>query len=243
MELTRLQKILLAILAGMLVVFSGLMAFFRTHPGVLFEEALLKIEERDGQVLYIGRAHGDPVRIAVTWVSNFQTNVEFTIGERFHDVCEVVYPTEPIVSEDFGGVTVDGILVRKNGETIFEGGYDRENGYWFDQDGNWGPMFGIGFSGSDPWQGFEVTERLAARFAFGPETSAHGHPGLFSLAVFLTAVLALEIVFYETLFRWRHWGARDPEPSEGYLVLERAGWVVFTGAVAVAYIVALVEIY
>lgn len=240
--MTRFQKILLAVLAGMLVVFSGLMAFFRLHPGVLFEESLLKIQEGEGRVLYSGRAHGDPVAIAVTWPTNFQTDVEFTIGERFHDLCEVVYPTEPIKSEDFGGVTVDGILVRKNGETLFEGGYDRESGYWFNKDGSLGPMFSIGFSGSDPWQGFEVTERLAAQFAFEPETSAHGDPALFALAVFLTALTAVRIVFWEGFFRFEHRWARDPEPSEGYAVLEQIGWVVLTAVTAGFYIASLVSI-
>ena len=56
MELTRFQKILLAVLAAILVLFSVLMALFRTHPGVLFEESLLKIEERDGQTVYSGTA-------------------------------------------------------------------------------------------------------------------------------------------------------------------------------------------
>ena len=34
MELTRFQKIMLAVLAGMLALFSVLMAVFRAHPGV-----------------------------------------------------------------------------------------------------------------------------------------------------------------------------------------------------------------
>ena len=245
MELTGFQKIMLAVLAGMLVLSGGLMAVFRTHPGVLFEEGLLKVTEQDGQIIYSGKAHGEPVRIAVSCPGNFEWDVEFAVGDRIHDVCRAVYPTEQIQTER--GESVGGLLVTKNGETLFEGGYDPEDEFgWYGKNGEWTPPAGLGFRGyvnSDPWYGYETTAAGVVRFAFGPETSAHGDPALFGMAVFLTALLALEIVFHKTLFRWRHWAARDPEPSEGWLVLERAGWVVAAAVIAVVYIAALTEIY
>lgn len=240
MELTRFQKILLAVLAGMAVFFGILMAVFRTHPGVLFEESLLKIEEREGETVYSGRAHGTPVTIAVTCPTNFEWDVEFTIGTEIHDICRVVYPTEPIRTEH--GDSVGGILVTKNGETLFEGGYDPESGYWYDADGSWTSMLDIRGYGSDPWQGYETTAVTAVRFAFGPETSARGAPALFGLAVFLTAFVMVYVLFWRTFFRWRHWAARDPEPSEGYLYFEQIGWVVLTVVIAIVYVIALSEI-
>ena len=240
MVLTWFQKILLAVLAGMLVFFGVLMAVFRTHPGVLFEEGLLKITEQDGRTVYSGRAHGTPVTIAVTFSTNFERDVEFTIGDRFHDVCQVVYPTKQLRTEY--GDSVGGILVTKNGEPLFEGGYDPESGYWYDADGTWNHMFDIRGYGDDPWQGYETTEDMAVRFAFGPESAARGDPALFALAVFLTALSAVQIVFYRQLFRWRHWAARDPEPSEGYLYLEQIGWVVLLCVTAYFYIAAMVNI-
>lgn len=241
MELTRYQKILLAVLAGMLVFFGILLAVFRTHPGVTFEEGLLKITERDGRIVYSGRVRGEPVDIAVTCPTNFETDVEFTIGDRFHDVCQVVYPTERVRTED--GDPVGGILVTKNGETLFEGGYDPESGRWYDADGAFDPMFRVRAYGNDPWSSYETTEEMAVRFAFGPETAAHGHPALFGLAVFLSALLVLDIFFHKEFFRWKHWGARDPEPTEDYLALERVGWVILAAVIAVVYIVSLTEIY
>lgn len=241
MELTRFQKIMLAVLAGMLALFGVLLAVFRTHPGVLFEESLLKITEYAGQTVYSGKAHGTPVTITVTYPTNFETDVEFTIGTEIHDLCQVIYPTKQLRTEH--GDSVGGILVTKNGETLFEGGYDPEDEFgWYNTDGSWNSMLSIRGVGSDPWWGYETTPEMAARFAFGPETAAHGHPALFGMAVFLSLILAVNILFYEQLFRWRHWGARDPEPTEGYLALERVGWVVFAVIIAVAYIVALSEI-
>lgn len=244
MELTRFQKIMLAALAGMLAVFGVLMAAFRAHPGVLFEESLLKITEEEGRTVYSGKAHGTPVTISVTWPTNFEADVAFTIGTEIHDVCRVVYPTEQIQTER--GDTVGGILVTRNGETLFEGGYDPETEYgWYDKNGEWEPSANLqirGYAGGDPWSGYETTAGDAVRFALGPKTSARGDPALFALAVFLTAFAAAYVLFWKTFFRWRHWAARDPEPSEGYLYVEQIGWVVLAAVIAVAYIIALSEI-
>ena len=244
MELTRFQKILLAVLAGMLVFSGVLMAVFRAHPRVLFEESLLKITERDGRTVYGGKAHGTPVTIAVTYPTNFETDVEFTIGTDIHDICQVFYPTERIQTER--GNSVGGILVTRNGETLFAGGYDPEDEFgWYDQSGEWEPSANLqirGYIGGDPWSGYETTAADAVRFAFGPETAARGDPALFALAVFLTAFAAVYVLFWKTFFRWRHWAARDPEPSEGYLYFEQIGWVVLTAVIAVVYVIALSEI-
>lgn len=243
MELTRFQKCLLAALAGMLLLFSVPLAALRAHPGVPFEESLLKITEQENRMIYSGKAHGTPVTIAVTWLSSFETDVEFTIGNSLHDVCRVIYPTESLQTET--GMTVGGIRVTKNGEPLFEGGYDRDQEYWYDAEGNWDPMVSTGCSptGAGPWRDFEVTAPVAVRFAFGPDTAAHGHPALFGMAVFLSVLLAVNIVFHRTLFRWRHWAAKNPEPSEGYLTLERAGWVIMAVIIAGVYVAALTEIY
>jgi len=106
-ELTRYQKLLLAVLAGMLVFFSVLLAVFRTHPKVLFDEGLLKVEEQEGQTIYSGRVHGTPVIITVAWPTNFLSVADFTIGTKIHDVCEVEYPLAPIKTS-YGDTTVSG---------------------------------------------------------------------------------------------------------------------------------------
>jgi len=141
MELTRYQKFLLAALAGMLAFFGVLMAVFRTHPKVLFDEGLLKIEEQEGRTVYSGKVHGTPVSITVTCPTNFLSVAGFTIGTEIHDVCEVEYPLDSIKTQY--GDTVSGIRVTKNGAVIFEGGYAPEGPFdgasFYDTDGNWAP--------------------------------------------------------------------------------------------------------
>lgn len=243
MELTRFQKCLLAALAGMLVLFSVLLAVLRARPGVTFEGGLLKIAQYEGRTVYSGKVRGMPVMIAVTWPTNFETDVEFTIGAEIYDVCRVLYPTERIQTER--GDSVGGILVTKNGETLFEGGYDPDMELgWYDGSGQWIPNFHVYVqSGGDPWRDFEITKEAAVRFAFGPETAARGDPALFSLAVFFSLLLAAEVVFHRALFRWRHWAAKDPEPSEAYLTLERVCWIAAAAGIGAVYIAAMTAIY
>ena len=229
MELTRFQKNLLAALAGMLVFFGVLLAVFRTRPGVLFEESLLKITEEDGGTVYSGKAHGTAVSIAVTFPTDFETDVAFTIGTDIHDVCEVFYPTQPIETER--GYTVNGIRITKNGEVLFEGGYALEENYgWYrsngahDMDG-----FVIVRPGtSDPWNGFEVDRSTALRFALGPELESRGSWGMYVFMLVCTVFAALDAAFPMTMFYLQHCcDVRDPEPSDFYLACQKAGWVVF----------------
>ncbi len=247
MDLTRYQKLLLAILAGMLAFFGILLAVFRSHPRVLFEEGLLKVTEQDGQIVYSGSVHSTPVSITVTWPTNFRSVADFTIGTEIHDVCEVEYPLAPIKTSY--GDTVDGIRVTKNGAVVFEGGYDPEGPFdsaaFYDADGNWDSQLGfrVYAGGIDPWYDYETTVYEAVRFALGAEANAaHGDPGLFAIAVILTIVLMVYIIFHRQLFRLRHMWARDPDPSEDYLSFERVIWAFCTGVTAILYIASMAEI-
>lgn len=246
MELDRFQKIILAVLAGMLAFFSLLMIVFHTHSGVEFREGILRAGEQNGQTVYSGKVKSTPVTVTVSHPTNFRTVVDFTIGTEIHDVCEVEYPTERIQTER--GETVNGIRVTKNGGVLFEGGYDPEDEFgWYGADGEWiiqaggqAVIFGVG---PDPWSGYETTTEQIVRFAFGPQSASRGHPGYFAMAVFLTLLLAADVVFHKELFRLHHWGARDPEPTEAYLSLERVGWVILTAVIAFVYVDAMVKIY
>ena len=222
-RLTGLQKLLLLILAGMLAGFSILMAVLRAHPGVRFVGGLLRAEAQEGQIVYSGKAHGDPVTVAVSFPTNFRTVVELAAGERLRDACEVEYPLAPV--QTVRGA-VNGIRVTRDGTLLFTGAYDPETDEWYDEEGAWSPQFDVrAYSSADPWQGYAITPALAVRFALGPEPAAYGDTALFAFAVFLTVLTAVQIVFHRSLFCLRHWAARDPEPSDEYLALERIGWV------------------
>ena len=239
-ERTQFQKVILMILAAMIVLFGVLTGVSRAHKGVLFEETLLKVSAAAEQAVYSGEAHGDPVTITVTPGSGSKTTVEFVIGDRFHDICTVEYPLENIRTSR--GDTVPGIRVLKNGAVLFEGGYDQNEEYgWYDQDGIRTPMFHIGaVVGNDPWSGYETTAVSVMRFAQGPELTARGSWLLYFLMVFLTLLLALAMAFPMTLFYIQHaCDVRDPEPSDFYLGMQRAGWCIYPILLLIGYNIAL----
>ena len=246
MELTRFQKAILAVMAGMLVLFGLLMIVFHIRPGVLFEDSLLKTTEYEDRTVYSGKAHDTPVTVTVTRDpgNTALTTVDFTIGTEIHDVCGVEYPLAPI--ETKRGYSVDGIRITKNGAVLFDGGYDPESEMgWFDANGEFDPFFSVVMRAHvvyDPWYGYETSAYDAVRFALGPSTSAHGDLGQFALAVFLSALLALHVIFWRSFFRFGHRWARDPEPTVGYQTLEHISWVVLTVVIAAVYVNALVTI-
>lgn len=246
MELTRFQKIMLAVTAGMFVFFSILMIIFRMNPGVLFEESLLKTTNYENQTIYSGKAHGTPVTIIATRDRENapRTTVDFTIGTEIHDVCQVEYPLDPIRTAS--GKSVNGIRVTKNGAVLFEGGYDPESEFgWFNADGKYDPLVSLfmrPYISGDPWYGYETTAADAVNFALGPMTAARGRPEGLGYAVFLSVLLVVDILFHKELFRWRHWSARDPEPTEEALSFMRGGWILLAAIIGVVYIVSLTEI-
>lgn len=245
MELTRYQKVILAVLGGMLVLFGALMWWFRAHPGVEFEEGLLKISGNEERTLYTGKVHGTPVSISVARRPEdpAQVDVTYDIPGVTSDCYQIRYPLAPIKTE-YGEAA--GIEIRKNGDMVFQGGYDPEEpSGWYDQDGQWTPQIGVRFSveGADPWYGYETSVYEAFSFAFSPGSAARGDPLLFASALIISIITAAEVLFCRELFHWRHWGARDPEPTEEYMALERVLWAVMAGVAAVLYIAAMTKIY
>lgn len=228
-ERTRFQKIVLLILAAMAVFFAVLTAVSRTQKGAYFEEALLRRELCAPNVTaYRGRAHGTPVDVTVTRDSEKRTTVGFHIEGVLAEVCVVDYPLAPIRTEQ--GRTANGVRITKNGEPLFEGGYDPEDTYgWYSPDGTWDAGGAITVRGvtSDPWNGFEVDRSDAMRFALGPELESRGSWGMYFLMLVFTILVALDAAFPRTMFYLQHCcDVRDPEPSDFYLACQKAGWVV-----------------
>lgn len=241
-ERTRFQKIILLLLVVMIMLFGILTGVSRANRGVLFEGALLRASASPGQTVYSGKAHGDSVIVTVT-PGGSATAVEFVIGDRFHDICSVEYPLEHIRTE-YGG-TVPGIRIVKNGEVLFEGGYDETAEYsWYDSDGtlSMAGVFGFMADSGASWSGYETTAPDVMRFAQGPELTARGSWWLYLTMVFLTLLLALDVTFPRALFYLQHcFAVRNPEPSDNYLFMQKAGWVIYSFLLLIGYIWALLQ--
>ena len=61
-------------------------------------------------------------------------------------------------------------------------------------------------------------------FARGPERTARGSWMLYFTMLLFSALLALDAAYPLVLFRWQHMcDVKDPEPSDFYLGMQRAG--------------------
>lgn len=242
-ERTRLQKIILLLLAAMAVLFGVLTGVSRAHRGVLFEETLLDVAASPEQTVYSGKAHGDQVTITVTPAGGSVTTVEFVIGDWLHDLYSVEYPLAELQTE-YGGI-VPGIRILKNGGVLFEGGYDAAgHGVWYDRNGQWAPEVGavtvVTGGVVSPWYGYETWRSDVMRFAQGPELTSRGSWLLYGLMVFLTLLLALDVAFPRTLFYLQHCcDVRDPEPSDFYLATQKVAWAVYPVLLLGGYLWAL----
>lgn len=237
-ERTRLQNIILLILAAMILLFGVLNVVSLFRKGVVFEETLLRIQTEADHTTYYGTVYGDEVSVTVRPA---ESQVEYAVGDRVHDVYTVEYPLEPIETEF---VTLDGIRILKDGQVLFEGGYDpyQPHMQWYNKDGEWDPGIYVTFSTSG--EGLSAPEELTKGrimyFLEGPELVHRGSIGLYLLVVLMTLLLMLDVAYPLVLFRLEHCcDVRDPEPSDFYLAMQKVVWVIYPFLLLAGYIFAL----
>ena len=242
-----LQKAVLISVAAMAVAFAILTFVFHRLEGVKFEEGFLRVSAQaddPAATVYAGKVQGERVKITVTDCPDEQrTEVEVQVGDRVHDVCAVETGLPPIQAEQLG--PVEHIRITKNDSLLFEGGYDPEYGMgWYDLDGTWDPFtMSVSYSstaGDDYWEHYETDRGTILSFARGPQLVSRGSWELYFAMLLLSALLALDAAFPLVIFHWQHMcDVKDPEPSDFYLGMQRAGWCVYPFLILIGYIIAL----
>lgn len=236
-ERTRLQKIVLLILAAMILLFGVLNVVSLFRKGVTFEETLLRIRTEEDCTVYSGKVYGDEVSVTVRPA---ESQVEYAVGNRAHTVYTVEYP-KGLIQTEYGSVF--GIRILKNDKILFEGGYDPQQEFmrWFDENGEWDPgvHFSYGTSGGKTAPE-DLTKWDVMRFLEEPEPVHRGNIGLYFLMVLMTLLLMLDVAFPLALFKLKHrLDVRDPEPTDFYIGMQRAGWVIYPFLLLAGYIYAL----
>ena len=243
-ERSKLQKAVLISMAAMVVLFGILTLISHVRKGVEFEGGLLRRTETEESVIYNGKVRGEQVEITVRAAgSGNLTEVDFRIGNRIQDDCTLETGLPPIQAEQLG--PVEHIRITKNDILLFEGGYDPEYGMgWYDLDGNWDPFaMSVSYSstaGDDYWEHYETDRGTILSFARGPQLVSRGSWELYFAVLLLSALLALDAAFPLVIFHWQHMcDVKDPEPSDFYLGMQRAGWCVYPFLILIGYIIAL----
>lgn len=77
-------------------------------------------------------------------------------------------------------------------------------------------------------------------FARGAERTARGSWMLYFTMLLFSGLLALDAAYPLALFRWQHMcDVKDPEPSDFYLGMQRAGWCIYPILLFIGYNIAL----
>ena len=215
-----------------------------------FEEGLLRVSAQaddPAATVYAGKVQGERVKITVTDCPDEQrTEVVVQVGDRVRDECAVETGLPPIQADQLG--PVEHIRITRNGQLLFEGGYTAEHDMgWYDLDGKLGPRF-------PDWR-FPIAAPLetitgmhyethpqgrSSAFARGPERTARGSWMLYFTMLLFSGLLALDAAYPLALFRWQHMcDVKDPEPSDFYLGMQRAGWCIDPILLLIGYNIAL----
>lgn len=239
-----LQKAVLISMAAMVVLFGVLMVAARFQKGVEFEGGLLRRTETEESVIYNGKVRGEQVEITVRAAgSGNLTEVDFRIGNRIQDDCTLETGLPPIQADQLG--PVEHIRITRNGQLLFEGGYTAEHDMgWYDLEGNWAPFSGLEAtlrtSGENYWDSYKTSAGTILAFARGPERTARGSWMLYFTMLLFSGLLALDAAYPLALFRWQHMcDVKDPEPSDFYLGMQRAGWCIYPILLLIGYNIAL----
>lgn len=140
---------------------------------------------------------------------------------------------------------VEHIRITRNGQLLFEGGYTAEHDMgWYDLEGNWDPFtMSVSYSstaGDDYWEHYETDRGTILSFARGPQLVSRGSWMLYFTMLLFSGLLALDAAYPLALFRCQHMcDVKDPEPSDFYLGMQRAGWCIYPILLLIGYNIAL----
>lgn len=250
-ELSSFQRVLLAILAGMILGFGIATPIVSARKGIEYRNTLLYLTQEGEVRRYAGRIDGARTEFIV----NPDGTVEYHWGEEVYGPYQV-WEDPAAAPEAF----MTGLEIRQGSQTLFRGGL--RGGEWpmlYGEDGTPDQFLEItyGTSGGKVYKdGKELTPRdlhepgltTVANLALGePELAHRGNFGLYLLVTLMPAAVMFGICFWKRLFYHRmSLTVQNPdgvEPSDYYLFTQNAGWVVLAAASGVLYWMVLTTIY
>ena len=239
---TKLQKVLLAALYVMALVFALLTAVLRTQERVYMGGMMMALSHEGDTAVYTARQDGYDVTVR-RWEENGGITVDYTRGSHIHQVGRVTYPEGSI--SDKNGRKLPRVQVHLDGRLLFDGCYDpqvtRITQRYFGLNG-----YPQGFSAATTitHEGVRVDADLSVAailgFADGPELSVRGSWEGYFVCLLLTAIAAAGIAFPHAVFRWNHrFTVKNPEPTEFYLFMHKISGALVTVLLLIAYMKAL----
>lgn len=236
---TRYQNIILAILAVITIAFGALLFYNRTQPGIQFRSAFLKQDIRAENTVYYGSCEGEKVAIYVTDMDTC-TCVQIVAGEQ--NWSYYVFPWKGETTDRAYQNDTPIIITDQDGKTIFKGYLSGGSyRYLIDENGKMdSDSFGVfvytGYDRKGPWEDYTPSKHFVAELATDPDLVSRGSIGLYFLMIFLTFLVAVDVIVPDLFFQLHHiLSVRDPEPSDFYIAVQRLSWAVSPVLLAVGY--------
>jgi len=243
----RWQNIWLIGLTVMTALFLVLLNVSRSNKGVLFHDALLKVQGVAENGAYFGKAHGEDVSIVVSRHSETEIGLEFYISNVVHENWLVEYPLTTVQTEHG---PKPGLRISRDGEAVYEGACDPKDrsdvlGHiFYNEYGVWDPQVDLvlhtEYSDGGYWDYYETGISTVMDFAFGPPMVSRGDGVLFLYGLLMAVLAAVQVAFPNALFQWNHrWYVKDPEPTEFYFGMIRLSSGILTVIALVLYIMSI----
>jgi len=251
-KLDRFQKIVLWSLAAMIAIFCVIYAVVTSKVGFLYQDTILIPKEKNGVTTYTGRVLSRDCSITVAE----DRSVSFFFDEEIYGPYTAKEDAAAVPKDHDLREKMTGIEVKEADEILFRGGVLQlggEDGFLMmvNEDGtDFGSIVSVVMSDGTVWDWngnpvdpLEPSVTTILSLMRGPELTHKGHWFFWFIGVFLSAVIAVSILYADELFRWnlsfRINNAEYAEPSDWEIAGRYIGWIVLTVVTLVIYITGL----
>lgn len=242
--LNRYQKGILILLAAMLAIFCVVYSVVISKVGYLYKNTILLPSTQDGSTVYSGKLQEQEASFTVT----ADKEITFRLGDKVYGPY--------IIKKDASAKPKDhpmstGIEIKKGDEIIFRGGVYQYNSpyYYFgliNEDGTSYRQHTTSINGITTDENGNVidpdepTAGILLYLYNGPELTHKGHWGFWFLALFVSILTTVSILFADELFRWylrrRISDWQFAEPSEWEITSRYIGMTLMVALILFLYI-------
>ena len=237
-DLNRYQKGLLLLLSTMIVVFGVIYAVASSKVGFLYKDVILLPSEVSGATLYSGRIKGQDCCFTVT----ADKAVTFQCDEKSYGPYTMTEDPSAIPEGEFLSDRTKGIEIKEGDTVIFRGSvYQADTFLLLTNEDGTSAGFSITATMSNGTTYDEygnvvdpMEPSLSDIFSLinGPELNKKGDWIQWVIAVVVSLLTAVSILFADELFRWnlsfQIRNAYHAEPSEWEIASRYIGWTVLT---------------
>lgn len=243
-DLDKPQKIILALLLIMVLVFSILYPLTISRVGFEYMDTILVVSQENGSTVYSGKINGEKARFTVSE----DKSVMFTCGDKSYGPFTVVEdPTA--VPDDSGSRSLTGIDLREGDEVLFRGGIDKRSDDYnmYPEDDSRRFTSRIGQTMED--ENGNVIDSLKPSAATivalidGPELMHKGDSFIWLMCTLLCIINAVTILFADELFyfwlQFRIRNSNSAKPADAEIAGRYFRWTVVALITLGGYIVGL----